>query len=71
VDAGRGEALLRSQQPTSRAEQLHYYEVLLQAAGKATVRRYQASHQLGEHRKQTAFALTHEALAKLAEDLAA
>lgn len=71
VDAGRGEALLRSQQPTSRAEQLHYYEVLLQASGKATVRRYQASHQLGEHRKQTAFALTHEALAKLAEDLAA
>ncbi|MBL8795658.1 MAG: hypothetical protein JNM56_17265 [Planctomycetia bacterium] len=70
VDAGRGEALLRSRQPTARGEQLHYYEVLLQSTGQTAIRRYQASHELGQHRKQVAFALTHEALAKLAEDLA-
>lgn len=69
VDPARGEALLRSDEPSTRADQLFYYEAILNRAGSATVRRYQASHQLGSHRQQHAFSLTHEVLAKLAADL--
>jgi hypothetical protein len=43
--------------------------VLLYGTAAATVRRYQASHEAGARREQVAFALTHEALAKLAGDL--
>lgn len=67
VDAERLEAQLRSQEPTQREEQRYYYEVLLKAPGRATVRRYRS----GAHREQVAFALTHEALAKLTGDLTA
>ena len=71
VDAVRGEAILRSQAPANRAGQLGYYEVLLRGTASATLRRYGASHQPGSHRQQVAFPLTHEALAKVAEDLTA
>ena len=71
VDEGRGEALLRSEQPSQRGDFVLYYEVHLRGTTAATVRRYQAKHQPGSHREQIAFALTHEALAKLAADLTA
>lgn len=70
VDAPRLQAQLRSQSPSQRDEQNFYYEVLLTASGSGTVRRYQAA-QGKEHRTQVLFALTHEALAKLAADLTA
>ena len=44
-------------------------ELALKAAGSATLRRYQA--RTGARREQTPFALTHEAVAKVAGDLAA
>ena len=69
VDAERETALLRSAAPQKRGDDLFYYEVLLQNRG-AGLRRYQSSTQ-GGTRQQLAFALTHEALAKLAADLAA
>jgi hypothetical protein len=71
VDQDRDEAVLRSQAPAQRGEHVLYYEVLLRGNSAATIRRYQASHVPGKHRQQVAFALTHEALAKLAADLAA
>jgi hypothetical protein len=71
IDDSRGEAILRSQAPTQRAGQLGYYEVLLRGTASATLRRFSASNQPGSHRQQVAFALTHEALAKVAEDLTA
>ena len=71
VDGARDEALLRSEQPARRDEQLHYYEVVLRGRGEADVRRYQASHQPGSRREQVPFALTHEAVATLASDLTA
>ena len=37
----------------------------------ATVQRFQASHQPDTKRKQIEFALTHEVVAKLAEDVTA
>src|SRR5262249_22519771 len=70
VDAERGEALLRSDQPTQRGEKLFYYEVLLQNTTAASVRRYRALPGNGR-REQVAFALTKEALAKFVADLAA
>jgi hypothetical protein len=70
VDAGRGEALLRSESPARRGEALHYYEVVMAARGDATLRRYEARRDAGG-RTQVPFALTHEVVAKLAGDLAA
>ena len=47
-----------------------YYEVTLLGTEKAVVRRYQADIAAGTPRAQVAFAITHEVLAKLAEDIA-
>jgi hypothetical protein len=71
VDRPRGQALLRSEAPVSRGEDLFYYEVLLTATGAANLRRYSAPNQGPGKREQVAFALTHEALAKLSRDLTA
>jgi hypothetical protein len=70
VDEARGEALLRSDEPRRRGENLFYYEVLLRSTREALVRRYQAVSLAGR-REQVAFALTHEVLAKLVTDLIA
>jgi hypothetical protein len=69
IDASRGEALLRSESPAHRDEQVAYYEVILGIMGRATLRRFTAPRNGSGKREQTAFALTHEAAAKLAFDL--
>jgi hypothetical protein len=69
VDAARAEAVLRSEAPAKKGEQLAYYEVRLYGTDRATVRRFQASR-TASARDQVAFALTHEVLAKLAGDIA-
>jgi hypothetical protein len=71
VDPVRNEALLRSDTPTARADKRFYYEVLLRGTTEAILRRYQGSAQAGVRREQVAYALTHEAIAKLAADLTA
>jgi hypothetical protein len=68
LDAAKGTALLRSATPKSTADGLAYYEILLKAGGSANVRRYE-SERAGGKRKQVGYTLTHEALAKLADDL--
>ena len=70
VDGGRDAALLRSAAPQKRGADVLYYEVEVRTGGGAGVRRYQASTGGGK-RRQIAFPLTHEALAKLAADLTA
>lgn len=70
IDTGRGEAVLRSTAPTAKGAALAYYEVNLHADGRAVVRRYHGL-KAAAGREQVAFALTHEVLAKLAEDVAA
>jgi len=70
IDTPRLTAQLRSQSPSSRDDQEYYHEVLLQAAGAASVRRYQAAT-AAQPRQQVAFAVTQEALAKLVGDLTA
>jgi len=69
ADAGRDEALLRSDKPARRGGKRHYYEVSLRGRDRAAVRRYQAA-EAGAKRQPVEFALTHEAIAKLADDLA-
>ena len=70
VDAERGEALLRSREPAQRGGWRAYFEARLTGPGQVTLRRYRAPLEPGGRREQIAFALTHEALAKVAEDLA-
>jgi hypothetical protein len=71
VDAPRNEAMLRSAAPARRGDELFYYELLLKGNGEALLRRYHASRRGKARRDQVAFALTHEALAKLVADLTA
>jgi hypothetical protein len=69
IDPARKEAILRSSEPARRGDNVQYYELLLQAAGEATLRRFQANREGQGRREQIVFALTHEALAKLSADL--
>jgi hypothetical protein len=71
IDPVRNEGLLRSSTAARRGDKLLYYEVLLIGTMAAQVRRYQAEQNGQGRREQVAFALTHEALAKLAGDLTA
>jgi len=70
LDAGMGTALLRSEAPAKRGETLAYYEVTLRQQGEASLRRYRATTTPGK-RQSVAFTLTHDALAKLVDDLTA
>jgi hypothetical protein len=70
VDAGRSEALLRSDPPASRGPRVQYYELRLRGTHEAKLHRYQADR-TGGRREAIPFALTHEAIAKLADDLIA
>jgi hypothetical protein len=69
IDTGCGEAVLRSTSPSAKADALAYYEIRLHATGRAVVRRFHGS-MAKPGREQVAFALTHEVLAKLADDVA-
>ena len=69
IDDRRDEALIRSDEPTARKDERYYYELRLDGSGSALVRRYCGTTEVGR-RRQVAFTLTHEAVAKLAADLA-
>jgi hypothetical protein len=71
VDAERDEAILRSDAPAAKGNDRFYYEVHLKGIGVAAVRRFRGAVGGTGKREQVAFALTHEALAKLAADLTA
>ena len=68
IDPVANEAVLRSDAPSSRGEKLAYYEVNLHGVGRAVVRRFTAG-KVKPGREQVAFALTHESIAKLVDDL--
>jgi hypothetical protein len=69
IDTEKNEAMLRSTSPSRKGEVASYYEVLLTGLGGASVRRYRADTAAGGRREQIAFALTHEVVSKLADDL--
>ena len=70
ADADRRTAQLRSAAPAVRGDDRLYYELLLEGNGAAMLRRHQTTRQ-APRREQTAFTLTHDALAKLVDDLTA
>jgi hypothetical protein len=67
LDEVRGVALLRSETPAQRGAVLSYYEMLM-TSREIVLRRFQIDPEK-RGRVQTAFALTHEAIAKLVDDL--
>ncbi len=69
VDETQQEAVLRSEIPARKGEDLSYYEVWLSGLTTAVVRRFAAS-KVTSGRTQIGFALTHETIAKLAGDIA-
>jgi hypothetical protein len=69
VDTENVTALLRSQSPSQRGDNLFYYELTLNAQGRAHVARFQASTRPEIRRQQIPYALTHESLAKLVSDI--
>jgi len=69
VDLMRNEAVLRSEAPSKKGEQLAYFEIVLHGVNAAVVRRFTASKAV-PGREQIAFALTHETLANLATQIA-
>ena len=69
VDQQQNEAILRSTDPARKGDIAQYYEVQLSGRGSATVKRYKADTVSGSRREQVSYALTHEGIAKLADDL--
>ena len=67
----RNEAILRSDAPSRDGALASYFEIRLYGLSKAVVRRYSADTKAGTTREQVAFAITHDALSKLAADIAA
>jgi hypothetical protein len=70
VDTAHDTAVLRSDVPTVKGTVAGYYEVVLQGTDRASVSRYQADRTAGTPREQVPFTLTHDAIAKLADDIA-
>lgn len=70
VDASHDTAVLRSDGPTVKGDVAEYYEVVLTGTDKASVARYSADRAAGTPRRQVPFTLTHESIAKLADDVA-
>jgi hypothetical protein len=67
VDTLRQEALLRSEKPFARDEQVLYFEAHLIGTNRLTVRRFQAQTQAASKRQQVPFVLSHEMIAGLLE----
>lgn len=69
IDRGRHEALLRSDAPVSKGDAVQFYEVKFTGRNRVTIGRFKASKSGSGGREAVPFALTHEALAKLVDDL--
>lgn len=69
VDTHHDTAVLRSDVPTVKGGVAGYYEVVLKGTDQASVSRYAADRAAGTPREQVPFTLTHDAIAKLADDI--
>ncbi len=70
IDSAGGEVQIRSQTPTTRAEQRGYYEVRLFEHGSLRMERY-AFDETTRERRRVPCQLTREVLERLADDVAA
>ncbi|HEV3143079.1 MAG TPA: hypothetical protein VGZ47_04260 [Gemmataceae bacterium] len=71
IDNVRNEALLRSEAVTERHDKRFHYELKLEGAHRATLRRFQAGTDSRAKREQVPFVLTHETLGKFLDDVTA
>ena len=69
IDRGRHVALLRSDSPPTKGDAVQYYEVQFTGRNQVTVERFKANKVGPAGREAISFALTHEAVAKLVDDL--
>lgn len=69
IDRGRHVALLRSDAPPAKGDTVQYYEVRFAGRNRVTAERFKASKAGPAGRESIPFSLTHEALAKLVDDL--
>jgi len=69
IDRGHHVALLRSDAPANKADAVSYYEVQFQGRNRVKLGRFHATKGSPAQRKAIPFALTHEALAKVVDDL--
>lgn len=69
IDRGRHVALLRSDAPPTKGDSVQYYEVQFAGRNRVTMGRFKASKTGPANREAIPFTLTHEALAKLVDDL--
>lgn len=70
VDDFHDTATLRSDVPTQRGHLAAFYEVALKNTTHATLSRWEVDRSNGGQRTRIPFAITHEALAKVAGDIA-
>ena len=69
IDRGHHVALLRSDAPPTKGDAVQYYEVNFSGRNRVTVERFKANQVGPAGREAIPFALTHESLAKLVDDL--
>ena len=69
TDRTRNIAMLRSDVPSATGDAALYYEVVMTGRNHVSVQRFQASKLSPAKKEAIAFALTHEVIAKLVNDL--
>jgi hypothetical protein len=69
VDRGQHVTVLRSDAPATKGDSVQYYEIKFAGRNRVTVERLRATKTGPAGRESVPFSLTHEALAKLVDDL--
>lgn len=69
VDRAQNVAILRSETPKTKGDDVRYYEVRFNGLNRVSVKRYAATKRSPAKREAMTFATTHEALAHVIEDL--
>lgn len=69
VDRGQNVAILRSETPKTKGDDVRYYEVRFNGLNRVSAKRYTATTLSPAKREAVTFSLTHEALAHVVEEL--
>lgn len=69
IDRLRHVALVRSDAPPTKGNDVHFYEVRFEGMNRIAVTRQQAAKSSPAAKRAVPFTLTHEAIAKLVDDL--
>lgn len=69
IDQLKGIAIIRSDKPKNRDDHVEFYQLTLTKDNHIAIQRFKASRHSPAHREQIHFALTHEVVAKMIEDI--